>query len=364
MKKIEQILCFLTCLMIIVAAALQQKGTLLGHSLATSATETVAQTPDSVAVDAANVVSERDGMTIINTTSIGKDIMGYAGPVPLEVCLKDGKVSEVIALDNSETPDFFDEAKTLLSAWNGKTTSEALTLKVDAVSGATFSSKAIIGNVQLALQYAQSSVSKPSLFERMDLTPKYAIGLIVVLMGAIIPLFFKGKRYRLLQLLLNVVVLGFWCGTFISYSLIVNFMSNGINIWTQLIPIIMLIAAFIYPLFGKKNHYCANICPFGSLQELAGRCTKKKWKLSSATAKRLTLFRQILWAVLMILMLGGIFSAWMDYELFTAFIFRSANIVVIIVAIITVLLSFFVQRPYCRFVCPTGTLMKLSQNIK
>jgi len=144
----------------------------------------------------------------------------------------------------------------------------------------------------------------------------------------------------------------------------VNFLSNGINVWASLIAIVMLVCAFIYPLFGKKSYYCQHICPFGSMQELAGKCTKKKWKLGATTVKWLDRFRLLLWAVLMFCMWSGVFFAWMDYEPFIAFIFQSASWIVIAIAAIFILLSFFVTRPYCRFVCPTGTLFKLSQSSK
>ena len=52
-----------------------------------------------------------------------------------------------------ETPDFFAEVKPLLSKWNGKTINEAQQLKVDAISGATFSSRGVIGNMKRGLAY-------------------------------------------------------------------------------------------------------------------------------------------------------------------------------------------------------------------
>ena len=198
----------------------------------------------------------------------------------------------------------------------------------------------------------------------MDHSAKTIAGLIVVLMAAIVPLFYRGKRYRTAQLVLNVVVLGLWGGTFLNWSMFVAYFSGGINVWISLVPIVMLVTAFIYPLFGKKNYYCTHICPFGSLQELAGRPMKRKWKLGSTTVKWLGRFRQALFATLMVLMLTGTGFEWMDYELFSAFIFRSAATVVIVLAIVFVVLSVFVTRPYCRFVCPTGTLFKLAEGNK
>ncbi len=64
-----------------------------------------------------------------------------------------------------------------------------------------------------------------------------------------------------------------------------------------IVPVIMLVTAFVYPLFGKKSYYCTHVCPFGSLQELAGKCVGYKVRMKPATAKRLDKFRQILWAI-------------------------------------------------------------------
>ena len=73
------------------------------------------------------------------------------------------------------------------------------------------------------------------------------------------------------------------------------------------------------------------------------------------------MLRRILWGVLTALALTGVWSGWMDYELFTAFLFTAASWVVVVFAAVVLVLSVFVPRPYCRFVCPTGTLLKFSQ---
>jgi NosR/NirI family nitrous oxide reductase transcriptional regulator len=359
MKKLEQIVLLATCLAIMVVCAIQRDGKVWGYDL-TQASK--ADTTEQVAIDPITILD--DGTTVINTTSLGKDIVGYTGPVPLEIHLKDGIITEVVALKNNETPEFFDEARQLLTHWNGKKIEDAQNAKVDMVSGATFTSRAIVQNVQAGLQYASQNPVAPTVFDQIDHSLKNIVGLIVVLMAAIIPLFFRNKTYRIVQLTLNVVVLGLWCGTFLNWSLFVGYMSNGINVWISLIPIVMLITAFIYPLFGKKNYYCTHVCPFGSIQDLAGKTNHRKWKMGKKTAKRLGYFRQALFAVLMILMLVGVGFEWMDYEVFSAFIFQSAAATVMAMAIVFVLLAVFVPRPYCRFVCPTGTLLKLSEGNK
>lgn len=356
--KLRQMLSLLAVFLMILAVSIRRDGKWLGHGLkekkATVVTEARQDTMHTLA----------DGTIVINTTDLGKDIIGYGGTVPLEILIKEDKVAEVKALPNTETPDFFEKAKTLLTKWNGKTLDEAATLEVDAVSGATFSSKAIIGNMQRGLQYARQSTEEQSIWAQFDLSTKSIAGLLVVLMAAIIPLFYKNKTYRLVQQLLNVAVLGFWCGSFLCYSAFIGFASNGMNVFALLVPVIMLITAFIYPLFGKKTYYCTNICPLGSLQELTGKCVKYNLKMKSKTVKRLDTFREALWAVLMLCLWTGVWFDWVDYEPFSAFIFRSASWVAIVIGVVFVLLSTVIMRPYCRFVCPTGTLFKIGQSSK
>lgn len=350
--KLQQLLSLLTCVLLVMAVSIRRDGKVVGHELKQQQTDSV-KTETMVVLE--------DGSVRLNTTELGKEIIGYGGTVPLEITLENGKVKSVKALENSETPDFFKEASALLTKWNGRTVEEAQKLKVDAVSGATFSSKAIIGNVQRGLLYAAKNPVQDSIWSEMDFSSKAIAGLIVVLLAAIVPLFVKDRRYRISQQILNVIVLGFWCGSFLNYTSIVSYMSNGMNVLTLIVPVIMLITAFVYPLFGKKSYYCTHVCPFGSLQELAGKCVGYKIKMKPKTTKRLDMFRQLLWAVLMLCLWTGVWFDWIDYEPFSAFVFQSASWVVIVIAVVFVTLSTVIVRPYCRFVCPTGSLFKYSQ---
>jgi len=94
-----------------------------------------------------------DGTVKINTTSLCSDVTGYEDTTPVEILVKDGKVIEVNALANKETPRFFEAAKTVLTKFVGKSVKQASTMKLDAVSGATYSSEALITNVQEGLSY-------------------------------------------------------------------------------------------------------------------------------------------------------------------------------------------------------------------
>ena len=105
-----------------------------------------------------DTMTKENGTYVINTTTIGKDIEGYNGPTPLKVYIKKNKVERIEFLKSMESPKYYGQVKkALLEKWNGMTVKEAKILQVDAVTGATFSSEAVIQNVQMALDYYQKN---------------------------------------------------------------------------------------------------------------------------------------------------------------------------------------------------------------
>ena len=103
-----------------------------------------------------------DGTVVVNTTTIGKKIFGFRDTTPLEIFLKDGKIVKVEALPNYETPNYFQMLKDakLFDSWNGLTPEKALDKEVDAVSGATYSSKAVIDNVREGMKFLLGKTEK------------------------------------------------------------------------------------------------------------------------------------------------------------------------------------------------------------
>lgn len=84
-----------------------------------------------------------------------KKIQGYAGPTPVMIALTPKrKVQSVQLLANNETPQYIDIVlkSKLLSSWNGLSTGKAKNKRVDAVSGATYSSRSIIETVRATLK--------------------------------------------------------------------------------------------------------------------------------------------------------------------------------------------------------------------
>ena len=102
------------------------------------------------------VMTKENGGYVVNTTTLGKDVQGYAGTTPVKVYIKKNKVEKVEFLKNQETPKYFARVKKAMQGkWDGLKVKDAAKLKVDGVTGATFSSDAVSKNVQIALDYYQ-----------------------------------------------------------------------------------------------------------------------------------------------------------------------------------------------------------------
>lgn len=361
-KKIKRknltvnIVALVTVFLLMASAAMVRDGKIFGHDFKSSE-------KDNSAVPV--MTAGTDGSTVINTSSLDVGVTGYSGPVPVEITVKDGVIAAVRPLDNVETPAFFNlvTESDIFSAWVGKTPQEALEAEVDGVTGATYSSNALIAGVRAGLrEYTDSPVGAGN--SGISRGVSFYAALLVLLMAAIIPIYVKDKRYRIVQEVLNVAVLGFWTGTFVDFTLILGAMSNGLGLSVSLITCVLFLIAFIYPLFGYPGYYCAWVCPFGSLQELASRCNPRfRLHVGKRAAKILRRFRTALWMALMLCLWTGFLTSWIDYELFTAFIVKTASVGVLVAGGVFVLLSFFVQRPYCNYVCPTGTLLRMSQDL-
>ncbi len=359
-RRWVRIVSLATVLCIIVSVTLVTNHRLLGNRLQASE---ASQPKDTV------VTEMPDGTAVINTTSLAKDVEGYAGAVPLSITVRNGIIEEVKALPNEETPSFFNEAFAALAPqWKGKKVADAIALNVDAYSGATFSSEAVIFNVQRGLRYYNEKYAAAEKQEAADTTaksnpvrdPAWWAAIVVALAAAVLPFCIRGKWYRPVQLAANVAVLGFWTGTFISYTVLGSIVANSFSL--AMLPVWLLVAiAFIMPLAGKGNRYCAWACPLGSLQQLAGMMPLPgKVRISLRVQKILATVRRIVWGVLVLLVLSGIFTDWMNYEIFTAFMPSVCSTVVTCLAAVFVVLSFVIDRPFCRTLCPVGELIDLT----
>ena len=341
--------------------AISRDGRILGHSIdgKSQRGEVVAEPP----VEAKDVEEVLfDGTRVVHSAPLARDVVGFASTTPVTIYIKDGVIADVIAEPNEETPSFFRrlEREGLLDSWSHKSLAEALETRVDVVSGATYSSVAVIENVNRAVAYAASVEPSQRRFNIFD--AKSIVGLVVILLGVALTFWRPRQRWiEIAYMVLNVGVLGFWCGSFLSLAQFTSWMSNGVSLSLTLALLLVIV---LVPIFGRRGSYCQLHCPMGSAQELLSRLPIPQIKLSAEYNRRLNNLRYYIFALLMLLMWCGVGFEIMNYEVFSVFFPASASGVVLGLAALFLILSLFIKRPYCRFVCPTGAVITMAQKSK
>lgn len=303
---------------------------------------------------------------VIDGRQYCKGVVGYAGEVPVLIGLdKDSRVVGVSLLDHMETRSFirFIDREGFLDSWSGKSIDEALAAEVDSISGATFSSEAIILGVRNTLGSVQGvelqSVKTP-FFELKDYV---ATGVLFFAVAS----FLLPKRlakYRLMLLVCNVAVLGGWCVSLVSLAVVSGWLRGGFNIAQAGIVAIIAVLSVVLAVVTGRNFYCGFVCPFGCAQELAGKLGRKNFSVPVRIRKVLGLSKYVLLGGAIFILLFGIEFDLTNIEPFAAFGFESASWIVRILAVVFLIAAVFYPRLWCRFFCPTGLMMNLLRRKK
>lgn len=382
-RLLEHLLSLLVVFLLLCSAAIWS-GKLLGHSLAASRTEQGAPAfaaPEeaqlrALGLDGAGIrLAPRDSATwtvldaegeamgyVLSSAPFAPAIEGFAGPTPLYIYMDtEGRVVRSAAGENAETPDFFASAwEGTTPKWEGKDAETGAKLKVDAVSGATYSSRAIVRNMQQTL--AAYAASQANDLREPAIGWGRTAAVAAVLLGGVAAWRLRGRKWvRLGVLALNVGVLGFWCGQFLSLSLLRGWVANGLDPVVYLPTLLMLAVAVVLPFFGRKRHYCTWVCPYGSAQELAARLPLPKIPCSPAVYRWMQRVRMGVLCLLLLLLWSDLGLFLLDYEPFSAFLVQTAPTAVLVLAGAFLAASLFVPQLWCHACCPMGALLDLSE---
>ena len=100
---------------------------------------------------------EKDGTYVVNTTTLAQDVEGYNGPTPVEVYIKKNKIVKVVPLKSQEGPKYVAMVKKeMLPRYERMNVKKGTVQEVDAITGATFTSRAMQENIKRAVEYYKS----------------------------------------------------------------------------------------------------------------------------------------------------------------------------------------------------------------
>jgi hypothetical protein len=301
---------------------------------------------------------------VVYSSPYSNNIYGFGGNTPLIIALnKKQKIIGTKLLENHETPSYVNHVSEegLFESWNGLSINAALNKEVDAISGATYTSKAVIDSFHKRMSVLNSNKyhGRESL-----LSIKNVCTLLVILFAVFC--FFKPqimKSYRLYFLGLSVIVLGVWQGLFLSVSGIYAGLSNPVSFYSRHAFLIILVLSVVMPFLTRRQFYCAWLCPFGALQELTDKLNKHKLHIPTAIVNGLLFLRKCILLLIVFLLITGIVTDISPIEPFSVFTIKSASNFILIFGGFFLILSAFVKKPWCRYFCPTGQLLDVFRTI-
>lgn len=288
------------------------------------------------------------------TSDIPPEVRGYNGEIGVLVGMDlAGKITGVNVLSHKENAEYMNMviSRGFLKKFIGRSLESGMD-DIDAVTGATVSSEAIKRDIQTATFMIFKELmprSSPS-----DLLP--VAGVSILLLGVIAVILMPRRRWlRYIVWPLSVLVVGVWLNSPITIG---NFVDMRNGILPSYLPPIILMAFALGVALIKGNFYCAYVCPFGSLQELAGRARAPKCHPSEAAYRNASWLK---WIILLatVFAIATSIDAFRSIEPFALFFSRTYQPIVWTQAGIILFGSLFVIRPWCKYFCPTGALLSL-----
>lgn len=183
----------------------------------------------------------------------------------------------------------------------------------------------------------------------LEILSRYYLWVIFMSAGIVIYLL-KLSLLRKTMLFLSVVVLGFYLGACPCPS------GSIFHIFTSVGAFLFIFTAITTFLFGRV--YCGWVCPLGAVQELI-HIDKYRIKVPRRLDKYLRYIRFFILGIFLYLTITSSRYMWGKYEPFKVLFNFSGNTLTFTLLLVTLGLSMFIERVFCRYICPMGGVLSI-----
>lgn len=241
---------------------------------------------------------------------------------------------------------------------------------VDAVSGATVSSKGVAAAVQYGRKLVAEQLGEPYPIPESSISFGYpeilllfGLGLVIIIRS--VPVLRKIKWLRYLTLLYGLLVIGMWLTVPLS---LVNFVTwltgNPPDLATGLVVYILFFGILGLAIFNGKNYYCFWLCPFSAVQEVTHGIGRGGVKPSPSWNKILRNVRYfILWlAVLLVLIFSR--PSLSTFEPWGTLFSQNGSVLDWMLLAFTLAASFFIFNIWCKYLCPVGAVLDITIKVR
>ena len=213
---------------------------------------------------------------IFSSDDLAPNVRGFGGKINIAIFADaNGKLLDFHIIRSNETPAYLDMLTNWLPSLKGRAIFAAQPFaNVDAVTGATVSSKAILESLARIRQCLCDSSARPNRHPKKQ--PLLLAGcrihrvtyLLIAFLLTLFVIYFGGFWSRLFVLVFNVFIGGIFFNAQFSTEQVASLLSFAIPLAAPTGVFILTIGApLLAILFG--NIYCGYLCPFGAL---AGAC--------------------------------------------------------------------------------------------
>jgi polyferredoxin len=166
----------------------------------------------------------------------------------------------------------------------------------------------------------------------------------------------------ILTSVISIVYFGFFRnGCVCSIGAIQNVslgLANGAYTSPLFVMLLFILPIIFALLFGRV--FCAGVCPLGALQEVVNI---KNYKLPKTVTGVLSLFPWIYLGFAVLFSVTNSRFIICQYDPFVGFFRLGGELPLLLFGVILLILSIFIGRPFCRFICPYGVLLGLFSRV-
>jgi ferredoxin len=167
----------------------------------------------------------------------------------------------------------------------------------------------------------------------------------------------RNRRAIFLLTVFSLIYFGFYrkgcvCSIGSIQNIVLSFFDSGYAV--PFVVLLFFLLPLVFTLFFGRT-FCAAVCPLGAIQDVV---LLKPVSVPTWFENGLRLFAYVyLGAAVLFAATGSAFII-CRYDPFVSFFRLSGNINVLILGVCFLIVGMFVGRPYCRFICPYGVILR------
>lgn len=170
----------------------------------------------------------------------------------------------------------------------------------------------------------------------------------------------KSANIRWAALTFTLVYLGWMDGGFVSVSHILNGIKLGPSMFLNDLPLLLIIIFTVVTTLFWGRVLCSSLCPFGALQDVIARFVPRHFQRNLPQAihdKAIYIKYGVLAFLIVMALTYSELSLFQYFEPFGTAFYFSQSMWLWLILIVILIASTFVQRFYCRYVCPLGAAL-------